>query len=98
MTDPSFGRPHSRACGIRAHLHGVACHRNCPTCHGDDAFEQLADNPNARVRAAADQLGAALGDAITNAFAKSLANTLLKQRGPGPWLLHADGTITEPTR
>jgi hypothetical protein len=27
-------RPHSRACGIRQHDHGTACHPNCPTCHG----------------------------------------------------------------
>jgi hypothetical protein len=27
-------RPHSRACGIRYHLHGYACSTNCPTCHG----------------------------------------------------------------
>lgn len=26
--------PHSRACGIRKHEHGVACHRNCPSCQG----------------------------------------------------------------
>lgn len=25
---------HSRACGIKLHEHGIACHRNCPTCHG----------------------------------------------------------------
>lgn len=27
-------RPHSRACGIRAHAHGPLCSPNCPTCHG----------------------------------------------------------------
>ena len=27
-------RPHSRACGIRRHEHGVDCHANCPTCAG----------------------------------------------------------------
>jgi hypothetical protein len=26
--------PHSRACGLREHQHGVACNPNCPTCHG----------------------------------------------------------------
>jgi hypothetical protein len=26
--------PHCRACGIRPHEHGLACHSNCPTCHG----------------------------------------------------------------
>lgn len=30
-------RPHSRACGIRAHEHGTACHTNCPTCGGKAA-------------------------------------------------------------
>lgn len=29
-------RPHSRACGGRAHPHGADCHSNCPTCHGAD--------------------------------------------------------------
>lgn len=26
--------PHSRACGIRQHDHGPACHPNCPSCNG----------------------------------------------------------------
>lgn len=26
--------PHSRACGITPHNHGLHCHENCPTCHG----------------------------------------------------------------
>lgn len=26
--------PHSRACGIRQHEHGVGCSTNCPTCAG----------------------------------------------------------------
>jgi len=25
--------PHSRACGIRPHTHGLACAKDCPTCH-----------------------------------------------------------------
>jgi hypothetical protein len=29
-------RVHSWACGIRPHGHGRACHRNCPTCHGEE--------------------------------------------------------------
>jgi hypothetical protein len=28
-------RPHSRACGIGQHAHGLMCHSNCPTCHGE---------------------------------------------------------------
>jgi predicted Zn-ribbon and HTH transcriptional regulator len=27
-------KPHSRACGYVKHNHGTACHKNCPTCHG----------------------------------------------------------------
>lgn len=36
LIDTYLGRtgPHSRACGIREHVHGTACHSNCPTCHG----------------------------------------------------------------
>lgn len=30
--------PHSRACGIRPHTHGVMCHDNCPTCHGEAQY------------------------------------------------------------
>lgn len=26
--------PHSRACGFKAHNHGIACSHNCPTCAG----------------------------------------------------------------
>lgn len=26
--------PHSRACGVLPHPHGVGCHQNCPTCGG----------------------------------------------------------------
>ena len=34
-TDDTFpaDAPHSRACGITRHSHGVDCHKNCPTCH-----------------------------------------------------------------
>lgn len=28
--------PHSRACGIGMHQHGVGCHTNCPSCKGRD--------------------------------------------------------------
>lgn len=33
-TEESTYQPHSRACGIDKHEHGIQCHRNCPTCHG----------------------------------------------------------------
>ena len=26
--------PHSRACGITQHEHGILCSDDCPTCHG----------------------------------------------------------------
>lgn len=29
-------QPHSRACGYLAHGHGMACHSDCPTCHGQE--------------------------------------------------------------
>ncbi len=35
-------RPHSRACGTRAHDHGPACHSNCPTCGSPTASEDGA--------------------------------------------------------
>jgi len=28
------GGPHSRACGIHMHYHGIHCALDCPTCHG----------------------------------------------------------------
>lgn len=27
-------RPHSRACGLDYHAHGIRCSRDCPTCFG----------------------------------------------------------------
>lgn len=35
--------PHSRACGFRAHAHGVECSRNCPTCQGKPWSAPQAD-------------------------------------------------------
>lgn len=34
VTAPADDRPHSRACGWRAHPHGVDCSPDCPTCGG----------------------------------------------------------------
>lgn len=31
---PTDNRPHSRACGIALHPHGIQCSRDCPTCSG----------------------------------------------------------------
>lgn len=33
------GGPHSRACGIRPHEHGLACKMDCPTCHGAEGWQ-----------------------------------------------------------
>lgn len=35
--------PHSRACGIRNHVHGRDCHENCPSCHGEEEWAVLCD-------------------------------------------------------
>ncbi len=34
--------PHSRACGIRLHDHGKACHPNCQTCQGRENWRTVA--------------------------------------------------------
>lgn len=34
VEDGKDRRPHSRACGIRIHPHGVECSSDCPTCRG----------------------------------------------------------------
>ena len=34
LNPPAPDVPHSRACGVRKHLHGTECSTNCPTCHG----------------------------------------------------------------
>lgn len=47
----------------------------------------------ARIRAAADQWGAAIGDAVKLAFRRGLAAQIREEFGPGPWLLHSDGRI-----
>jgi len=32
--ESQYNLPHSRACGIRMHKHGIECSTNCPTCGG----------------------------------------------------------------
>ena len=34
LTTTPVEPPHSRACGVRQHAHGSACHGNCPSCAG----------------------------------------------------------------
>jgi len=52
----------------------------------------------ARVRAAADQFGAAIGDAFKLAMRQSIAKQMVEDFGPGPWVLHEDGHVTYPKR
>ena len=47
--------PHSRACGIRKHDHGLSCHRNCPTCEGQATFRTSVRDSEA-FRADCDKL------------------------------------------
>lgn len=50
--------PHSRACGPTIHQHGLACHPNCPTCHGQRGQDRpLEDECEDTIVAAATMLG-----------------------------------------
>lgn len=46
-----------------------------------------------RLRAAADQWGKAVGDAVKLAFRRAVVNMLAEDFGDGPWLLHPDGRV-----
>lgn len=43
-------RPHSRACGVKPHEHGLECHPNCPTCGAapgaGECRETMRTSPN----------------------------------------------------
>lgn len=53
------------------------------------------DETQARLTAAGDQFGAALRDALSSGMALALAKTLQANGQTGPWLLDADGGISE---
>ena len=61
----------------------------------------MSDDPtaqaNARVRAAADQFGAAIGDAFKLSLRRALARQIVEDYGPGPWLLYEDGRVEPVT-
>lgn len=63
--------PHSRACGIRKHDHGLECNPNCPTCGGK--VQNQAVNPDTerywekKHRDLVSRLG--FGDGITEPMA-----------------------------
>jgi len=52
----------------------------------------------ARIRAAGDQLGAAMADAVKLAFRRSVAAQIKAEFGPGPWTMHEDGRIERQLR
>ena len=51
------------------------------------------DDPSARIKAAADQFGAALSDAMSLAFRKAVVKQVSRDYGPGPWVLYPDGRV-----
>lgn len=51
------------------------------------------DDAIARIRAAGDQWGAAVGDAIKVAIRRTVVAQLAEDLGPGPWLLHPDARV-----
>jgi hypothetical protein len=48
----------------------------------------------ARVRAAADQFGAALAESVRLGLRKGVAAQMADDFGPGPWLLYPDGWVS----
>ena len=55
------------------------------------------DDAQARVRAAADQMAAAVGDAFKLSLRRALARQITEDYGPGPWVLHEDGRVEPVT-
>lgn len=51
-------------------------------------------DPHVRLRAAADQFSAALNDALKQGLRQAIAKQIAEDHGPGPWVLHPDGTVT----
>lgn len=53
----------------------------------------MTDDATARIRAAADQFGAAIGDAFKLGMRQAIAKQIAEDYGPGPWVLHPDGRV-----
>ena len=51
------------------------------------------DDPNARLRAAVDGLGAALNEAFKLGMRQAIAKQIAEDHGAGPWVLHPDGRV-----
>lgn len=56
-----------------------------------------SEQASARIRAAADQFGAAIGDAFDLTLRKATVARIAEKFGPGPWVLYEDGRV-EPHR
>jgi len=48
----------------------------------------------ARITASAKELGDAMASAMRLAMRVSIAKQVREEYGPGPWILHEDGSIT----
>jgi hypothetical protein len=51
------------------------------------------DDPQIRLRAAADQFGAAIAETFKLGLRQSIAKQIAEDFGPGPWILHPDGRV-----
>lgn len=49
-----------------------------------------------RSKIASEAMTRALHDSVSAGLAQALARMLARDHGPGPWLLHRDGRVTEP--
>lgn len=63
------------------------------TVYGMTKNEDPMEVVHARVRAASDQLGAALGEAVRLAFRRLVAVHCQQDLGPGPWILYPNGRV-----
>jgi hypothetical protein len=52
-------------------------------------------DPNARLREATDQFGAALADTFRRGMRQAIAKQIAEEFGPGPWILHEDGRVEQ---
>ena len=53
----------------------------------------MTDEAQANVRSAAERLGAAIGDVLRLSMRQAIAKQIAEEYGPGPWVLHPDGTV-----
>ena len=56
----------------------------------------MSDDPQARMRTAGSEFGAALSAVLRLAWRQSCAKQIAEEFGPGPWVLHPDGHVEQP--